>query len=115
VLRTEGKWNEARGFLERALNNGDARVAAQAAYQLGEGLRLAGRQQDAVEMYMTAAYAVPDSPWARRALLGAGQAFTSLKQTESAVIVYKKVLASSQVEPELAETARRNLKALGVN
>lgn len=115
VLQTEGKWNEARGFLERALGNGDTRVVAQAAYQLGEGLRVAGRQQEAVEMYMTAVYAAPDSPWARRALLGAGQAFTSLKQTESAVIVYKKVLASSQVEPELAETARRHLKALGVN
>lgn len=115
VLQAEGRWTEARGFLERALDNGDARVVTQAAYQLGEGLRLAGRHQDAVEMYMTAAYASPDSLWARRALLGAGQAFTALKQTEAAAIVYRKVLASAQVEPETAEAARRSLKALGVN
>jgi TolA-binding protein len=118
VLQTEGKWGEARGFLERALNNGDARVVSQAAYQLGEGLRQAGRHADAVEMYMTAAYAAPESSWARRALVGAGQSFTALKQPDSAAIVYKKALTSGpsgQIEPEVADAARRGLKALGFN
>ncbi len=64
---------------------------------------------------MTAAYLGPDSIWARRALLGAGQSFTVLKQPESAAIVYKKLLAASGVEPDLAAAARTNLKALGVN
>jgi TolA-binding protein len=115
VLQVEGKWSEARGFLERALDNGDARVVTQAAYQLGDGLRLTGKHADAVEMYMTAAYVAPDSPWARRALVGAGQAFAALKQAESAAIVYRKLLANSRAEPELAEAAKKGLKALGFN
>jgi TolA-binding protein len=115
VLQVEGKWSEARGFLERALNNGDARVVTQAAYHLGDGLRLNGKHADAVEMYMTAAYVAPDSPWARRALVGAGQAFAALKQAEAAAIVYRKLLANSRAEPELAEAAKKGLKALGFN
>jgi hypothetical protein len=64
---------------------------------------------------MTAAYAAPDSSWARRALLGAGQSYVTLRQPESAVIVYRKLLAASGLEPDLAATARSQLKALGVN
>ena len=52
---------------------------------------------------------------ARRALLGAGQSFSALKQSDSAIIVYKKLLSSKTVEPELAAAAKKNLKALGVN
>jgi hypothetical protein len=50
---------------------------------------------------------------ARRALLGAGQSFTALKQTDSAVIVYRKLLAGKTVEPELADTAKKGLRDLG--
>ena len=63
----------------------------------------------------TAVYVAPDLPTARRALLGAGQSFSALKQNDSAVIVYKKLLASKTLEPELADAAKKNLKALGVN
>jgi len=115
LLAADGKWTEARAMLERALGESDVNVVAEAAFQLGEGLRAAGQNQDAVEAYMTGAYAAPDSIWARKALLGAGQSFTTLKQPESAVIVYKKLLAASGVEPDLATTARTQLKALGVN
>ena len=64
---------------------------------------------------MTAAYVAPDSVWARKALLGAGRAFAAAKQNEAAVIVYKKLLAASSVEPDLASEARSRLKSLGVN
>ena len=66
-------------------------------------------------MYMTAAYLTADSPWARRALVGAGQAFAALRQNDAAVIVYRKLLAMSGVEPDLAEAARRGLRALGAS
>ena len=46
-----------------------------------------------------------DTPLGRRALLGAGQCFTALKQADSAIIVYKKLLAAKSVEPELADAA----------
>jgi hypothetical protein len=64
---------------------------------------------------MTAAYLAPDSAWGRKALLGAGQSLTALRQSDSAVIVYKKLVAAKGVEPELAESARSALKTLGVN
>lgn len=113
LLLVDGRWEESRERLEQALDIGDGGIAAEAAYRLAEGYRATGKQQDAVEMYMTAAYTSPDSPWARRALLGAGQAFAALKQTESAVIVYRKLLAMSGVEPELVDAARKGLRALG--
>jgi TolA-binding protein len=115
LLQTDGKWAQARALLDRAIDQGDGGQVAEAAYRLGEGLRGAGQHEEAVEAYMTAAYVAPDSIWARRALLGAGQSFVTLRQSESAVIVYRKLLAASGVEPDLAATARTQLKALGVN
>ena len=64
---------------------------------------------------MTAAYLAGSTPWARRALLGAGQSFAALRQRDAAEIVYRKLAATPNVEPELAEAARRELKALGAN
>ncbi|HSB42468.1 MAG TPA: tetratricopeptide repeat protein, partial [Methylomirabilota bacterium] len=113
LLAADGKWDEARGRLEQALDAGDGAVAAEAAYRLAEGYRAAGNVQEAADTYMTAAYLAADSPWARRALLGAGQAFTALKQNDAAVIVYRKLLATTGVEPDLADAARRGLRALG--
>jgi tetratricopeptide (TPR) repeat protein len=115
VLLLGGNWDEARPLLERAVAAGDAAVAVEAAYRLGEGLRAAGHHQQAVESYMTAAYVAPDTWLARRALLGAGQSFTALKQAESAIIVYKKLLAGKSVEPELADAAKKGLRTLGAN
>jgi len=115
VLLVAGNWDEARPLLERAMATGDTAVVSEAAYRMGEGLRAAGRHQQAVESYMTAAYVAPDTPLGRRALLGAGQSFTALKQSDSAVIVYKKILAGKTVEPELADAAKKGLRALGAN
>jgi TolA-binding protein len=110
-----GNSEEARQLLERAMATGDAAVVCEASYRIGEGLRAAGRHQQAIDAYMTAAYVAPDTPLARRALLGAGQSYTALKQSDSAVIVYKKLLAGKAVEPELTEAAKKGLRALGVN
>ncbi|MBI3106177.1 MAG: tetratricopeptide repeat protein [Candidatus Rokubacteria bacterium] len=115
LLQAEGKWGEARLLLLKGLDDQDPAAAAEAAFRLGDGYRAAAQHQDAVEAYMTAAYLAPDSPWAWRALAGAGQSFAALKQRESAAIVYRKLQSASGVEPELAEAARRGLKALGVN
>jgi TolA-binding protein len=115
LLQAEGRWDQARPALERALDAGQPAAAAEAAYLLGEGLRGAGKHQDAVEHYMTAAYMAPDTSWGRRALLGAGQSFVALKQRDAAEIVYRKLVAAKDVEAELADAARKELRALGVN
>jgi len=115
VLMIGGKWSEAQPLFERAIAAGDAQVAAEAAYRLGEGYRAAGRHQEAVESYMTAAYITPDTPLGRRALLSAGESFVALKQADFAAIVYKKLLASAGVEAELADAAKRGLRGIGVN
>jgi tetratricopeptide (TPR) repeat protein len=115
LLLADGKWDEARERLEQALDVADGSGASEAAYRLGEGFRATGKLQEAAEMYMTAAYLGGDSPWARRALVGAGQAFSALKQNDAAVIVYRKLLAMNGVEPELTDAARKALRALGAS
>lgn len=115
LLLAAGRWDEARPLLEETLARVEAEGAAEAAFQLGEGFRLNGQHQEAVEAFMTAAYVGPDTVWARRALLGAGASYAALRQAEPAAIVYRKLLAASGVEPELAEQARNGLRDLGVN
>jgi TolA-binding protein len=99
--------------LETVLDNGDAGARVEAAFRLGEGYRARGLHADAVEAYMTAAYLAPESPWGRRALLGAGQSFVALKDAKSAAIVYRKLLAHPGAEPELAAAAKKALQELG--
>ncbi len=111
----EGRWDEARQALGRALAGPDQAASVEAAFALGEEFRARGAHEDAAEAYMSAAYLAPGSVWGRRALLGAGQSFTALKQTDSAVIVYRKLLAQPDVEPELAQQARQALAALGAS
>jgi hypothetical protein len=64
---------------------------------------------------MTAAYLAPESAWGQRALLGAGQSFTALKQSDAAAIAYRKLATAKGADPELADAARKELKALGAN
>ncbi len=111
LLLQEGRWDEGRQALERALAGTDEAVAVEAAFTLGEGFRVRGAHEDAAEAYLTAAYLAPASVWGRRALLGASQSFTALRQTESAVIVLRKLLAQPDVEADLAREARQALAA----
>lgn len=113
LLQQEARWDEARQAFEGAVAGSDVAAAVEAAFELGEGFRTRRAHQEATEAYLTAVYLAPDSIWARRALLGAGQSFTALKQTDSAVIVYRKLLAQPSVEPDLAQQARQALAALG--
>lgn len=113
LLQREGRWEDARQAFERGMAGSDVPAAVEAAFELGEGLRKRGAHEEAAEAYLTAAYLAPDSVWARRALLGAGQSFTTLRQRDAAVIVYRKLLAQPGVEPDLAQQARQALAALG--
>lgn len=113
LLQEVGRWEESREVWEQVLNEGEAGSLGEAAFRLGEGYRARGLHDKAVEAYMTAAYVAPETPWARRALLGAGQSLATLKEPHSAAIVYRKLLAQPGVEPELAREARQALQRLG--
>ena len=115
LLQSEGKWDAARPLLQKGLDAEDPAAAAEAGYRLGEGYRAAGQHAEAVQAFMTAAYLAPDSAWGRKSLLGAGQSLAALRQNDSAVIVYRKLVAARNAEPELVESARTALKSLGVN
>ena len=100
--------------LQRALDDADPTMAAEAAFRLGEGLAPPASTPRR-RAYMTAAYLAPRRRRGPRALLGAGQSFGALKQSDAAEIVYRKLVTAKGVEPELAEAARKELRALGAN
>ncbi len=113
-LLTQGRrYDEARGVLEPLIRSAPEPVAVEAALALGETLQAQGDGAAAVEYLMTAAYLAPDSPAGRRALVVAGQAFAGLKQADSAAVVYRKLLAQSNVPPDLVTAARQGLAELG--
>ncbi len=109
LLKEIGRWEESRQALEAAVDGADAAARGEAAFRLGDGYRARGRYEDAVDAYLTAAYLAPETPWGRRALLGAGESFTALNDSRSAAIVYRKLLAQPGVEPELAAEAKKRL------
>jgi hypothetical protein len=61
---------------------------------------------------MNAAYLAPESPFGRRALLMAGESYVILRQPDSAIIAYNKLLAQPNLPPEIAQQARARLASL---
>ena len=113
LLTQEGRYDNARAVLEPLVRIAPVAVAAAGALALGEALQGQGDGAAAVEYFMTAVYAAPDSLAGRRALVAAGRVFSALKQPEAAVIVYRKLLAQSNVPADLVSAARQGLAELG--
>jgi tetratricopeptide (TPR) repeat protein len=112
LLAAERRWDEARGVLERLLRSAEGANAVETALALGETWDAQGDHLSAAEYFMTAAYLAPESPAGRRALLAAGRSFAAAKDSEAAAIVYRKLLAQSDVPGEVADAARRGLAEL---
>ena len=112
LLAQERRWDEARTVVERVLRDSDAAVVAEAAAMIAETYQGQGEHLTAAEYYMTAAYVAPQTAAGRQALLGAGRAFTALKQVDAAEKVYRKLLAEGNVPADLADAARRGLAEL---
>jgi tetratricopeptide (TPR) repeat protein len=109
----EKRYDQARGVLEKLLKSDDVAVASEAANAMGDAYTAEGEPLAAAEYYLTAAYAAPTSPQGRKALLAAGNAFASMKQTENAANAYRKLLAQSDLPPDVAAAARQGLASLG--
>jgi len=106
------KWAEARTLLQSLILDRDTGVAAEAAQAIGETYRGEGDAPAAAEYFMTAAYAAPETPVGRKALLAAAQTFVTAKQPDAAAIVYRKLLAQANLPADIADAARRGLSTL---
>jgi tetratricopeptide (TPR) repeat protein len=113
LLAQEQRWEEARAALRRVLERSEGAEAAETALAIGETHTGGGDHLAAAEYYLSAAYLAPDAPGGWRGLLAAGGAFVALGQREAAATVYQKLLARTDLPPELAAAARQGLAALG--
>jgi tetratricopeptide (TPR) repeat protein len=112
LLTQARRYDEVRKLLEPLIKASPPPAAAEGALALGEALQGQGDQAAAIEYFMSAAYIAPDTLPGRRGLLAAGRAFAALKQRDSALTVYRKLLAQRDVPPDLAGAARRGLAEL---
>ena len=80
-------------------------LVAEAAYHIAELTRAAGRNEEAVDMYLTAAYLAPASQG--RALMGAVRSLVALGDRASADAVFRRLVESSGAEPEILTEASK--------
>jgi TolA-binding protein len=86
----------------------DGQRKSEAAYRAAEILRTAGRDADALDLYLAAADFAPGSGFERQALLGAVQSLVATGDRASAELVFRR-LESSAAEPALLAEARKAL------
>jgi tetratricopeptide (TPR) repeat protein len=83
----------------------DPELVAEAAYHIAEITRAAGRHDEAVDMYLTAAYLAPASQG--RALMGAVRSLVAVGDRASAEAVFRRLVESSGAEPEILTEASK--------
>jgi tetratricopeptide (TPR) repeat protein len=121
ALESLSRTEEALGFYRKVLPSTvttrapaatvpDPQLAGEAAYRAGEILFEAGRSEEALDLYLTAAHFTSESPWGRRALVGAVRTLVRTGDRTSAEAVYRRLLGSSATEPEVLAEARRALR-----
>ena len=80
-------------------------LVAEAAYQIAELSRAAGRHDEAVDMYLAAAHLAPASQG--RALMGAVRSLVATGDRASAEAVFRRLAESSGGEPEILTDASK--------
>ena len=84
---------DGRPAPELAAQVEEPQLVAQAAYHIAEIARAAGRNEEAVDMYLTAAYLAPGSQGP--ALMGAVRSLLALGDRDSAQAVFRRLVESS--------------------
>ena len=84
-------------------------LAAEAAYEIAELLRGAGRNTEAVDMYLTAASLAPESDRAWRGLVGAIHSLVAIRDWQSAAAIYQRLVYAHGNSPEILAEARNAL------
>src|SRR6185503_10001938 len=100
LLRTGGNDQEARALLEEAAQQGPGDTRSEASFRLGQLLAATGEHEQAVDLFMSAAYGTGEpSPWSRPARLAAGHSLAALHRTEAAMAVYRTLLPAAPLGP----------------
>lgn len=100
LLRIDGKEPEARALLEEATRVEQGEAHSEASYRLGQLLAAGDEHEQAVDLFMSAAYGTTEpSSWSRPALLAAGRSLAALHRTEAAIAVYRTLLPSAPLGP----------------
>ena len=95
-----GREQEARALLEEAVQGTQGEARTEALFRLAQLLAANGEHQQAVDLYMSAAYGTGQSSgWYRPALLGAGRSLATLDRTLAAEAVYRNLLPSNPIGP----------------
>jgi TolA-binding protein len=112
MLVAEKKFGEARSLLHPLIRERESAIVAEAAQAIGETYRGEGDALSAAEYFMTAAYVAPDTPVARKAMLAAAQSLAAARQPDAAAALYRKLLAQSNLPPDITESARQGLSSV---
>jgi TolA-binding protein len=83
----------------------EPKLVAEAAYQIAEIMRAAGRNDEAIDMYLTAAHLAPESQG--RALMGAVRSLVAIGDRASADAIFRRLVESSGAEPEILTQASK--------
>jgi TolA-binding protein len=83
----------------------EPKLVAEAAYHIAEITRAAGRNDEAVDMYLTAAHLAPESQG--RALMGAVRSLVAIGDRASADAIFRRLVESSGAEPEILTQASK--------
>jgi len=83
----------------------EPKLVAEAAYHIAEIVRAAGRNDEAVDMYLTAAYLAPESQG--RALMGAVRSLVAIGDRAAADAIFRRLVESSGEEPEILTQASK--------
>jgi len=95
-----GREQEARALLEEAVQGTQGEARTEALFRLAQLLAANGEHEQAVDLYMSAAYGTGQSSrWYRPALLGAGRSLATLDRTLAAEAVYRNLLPSNPIGP----------------
>ena len=81
-----GETSEGIVILEEAAQQGPGDTRSEASFRLGQLLAATGEHEQAVDLFMSAAYGTGEpSPWSRPARLAAGHSLAALHRTEAAM------------------------------
>jgi TolA-binding protein len=95
-----GRQQEARALLEEVVQGRQGEARTEASFRLAQLSAANGEHQQAVDLYMSAAYGTGESSrWYRPALLGAGRSLAALNRTLAAEAVYRNLLPSNPIGP----------------